>query len=232
MPGFGSLPGISTTTITPRKILLSEALTVNGEQIVLDSGNTDAGASPTHRMRPGNVVIKRTSTGRFVEANDANADGLTAPTITSTSHADATDVIALVGPWGTISVTVTTGTGTEAECATDLNANADFAAHYVASSAGGELTITALEGGADQWFYMDATTHANYGFAEGVDNVVLGADPDVRVVTEAGDLQDHEGTAQHAPAVNLMRGHFDQSQLINLTGVALEVLARRGSVFG
>jgi len=232
MPGYGSLPGIFSSTITPRKILLDESLSVHGDQIVLDSGNTDSGATPTHRMRPGNVVIKRASTGRYVEANDTNADGLTAPAITSSSHADTTDVIALVGNHGSISVTVSTGTGTEANCATDLNADADFAAFYTASSAAGELTITANRGGADEWFYIAAATAAGMGFAEGVDNYVSGADPDVRVVCEAGDLQDPDGTAQHAPATNLIRGYFDESQLINLTGAAKEVLSRRGSIFG
>jgi hypothetical protein len=233
MPGYGSLPGLVSTTITPRKILISEALSVFGEQIVMDSGNTDASASPTHRLRPGNVLILRTSTGRYVEANDTNADAKTAPTAHSTTtHVDGNGVIAVMGNHGLISVTTTTGAGTEANNATDLNADAAFAAHYIASSAAGELIITARRGGADEWMYIDSTTMATAPFTEGVAGVTVGADPDVRVVTEAGDLQDHDGTAQHAPAVNLMRGHFDQSQLINLTGAALEVLVRRGSVMG
>lgn len=232
MPGYGSLPGLFSSTITPRKITLDDSLSVFGDQVVLDSGNTDSGATPTHRLRPGNVVVKRTSTGRYVEANDANADTGTAPSITTTSHSDGNGVIKLVGNHGTISVTTTTGAGSEANNATDLNADANFAAHYTASSAGGELTITANRSAADEWFYMHTDTMATASFAEGVDNASTGADPDVRVVVEAGDLQDPDGTAQHAPAVNLVRGYFDESQLINLTGQAKEVLARRGSIFG
>lgn len=232
MSGYGSLPGVFSSTIAYRKILLSESLSATGDEVTLDSSNTDASATPTHRMRAGNVVVLRTSTGRYVEANDANADTGTAPAITTSSHTDGNGAIVIVGNHGTISVTTTTGTGTEANNATDLEADATFAAYYTATSAAGELTITANRAAADEWFYMDSTTMATASFAEGVDNASLGADPDVRVVTLAGDLQDADGTAQHAPAANLLRGHFDESQLINLTGQAKAVLSRRGSVFG
>lgn len=232
MSGYGNLPGLQTTTITPRKITLDDSLSVFGGEVVLDSSNADSGATPTHRLRPGNVVVLRTSTGRYVEANDTNADTGTAPAITTGGHTDGNGVIKLVGNHGTISVTTTTGTGTEANNATDLNADSSFAAFYTASSAGGELTITANRAAADEWFYMHSDTMATAVFAEGIDNVSKGADPDVRVVYAAGDLQDSDGTAQHNTCANLVRGYFDESQLINLTGQAKEVLARRGSIFG
>lgn len=230
--GYHGLPGVTSAQRAPRKFLLSDALKVHGPEIILDSGNTDSGSTPTHYLRPGNVVILRTSTGRYVEANDSNADTGTAPSITSTNHGDATADIVIVGNHGTITVTVSTGTGTEANCATDLNADSQFAAFYTASSGDGELTITANRAAADEWFYIGAGTSDTYGFSEGVDYVSTGSDPDVRVVEFAGDLQDEDGNAQHAPAVNLVRGHFDESQLINLTGQAKEVLVRRGSIFG
>lgn len=230
MPGYGSLPGVSSVTITPRKVLLSELLTLD-KTVTLDSGNTDSSATPTYRLRPGNVVALRTSTGRYVEANDANADTGTAPAITTGGHTDGNGVIKLVGNHGTISVTTTTGSGTEANNATDLNADASFAAYYTASSAGGELTITANRAAADEWFYIHSDTMATAVFSEGIDNGSTGADPEIGVVLEAGDLE-YDGTAQHAPAVIAIRGHFDESQLINLTGQAKEVLVRRGSIFG
>ncbi len=234
MPGSGSLPWIFETTITPRKILIDESLSVRGEHITLDSTVTDSGATPAHRIRPGNVVVLDTGDATYHEANDlANGDRNGQPAaIVSAGHADTIGVIAVRGNHGLISTTTTTGTGTEAENATDLNANAAFAAHYIASSGGGELTITARRPGADEWFYVDATTDALAAFAEGIANEVSGADADYRVVTEAGDLLDPDAVAQNAPAVNLVRGYFDESQLVNLTAEAKEVLVRRGSIFG
>lgn len=229
---MSTIPHFSSTTISGREVLIDDSLATEAGSITLDSGNTDTGSSPTTRFRPGNVVIKRTSTGRFVEANDANADDLGAATITTSSHADATADIVVVGNHGTITVTVSTGSGTEANCATDLNADADFAAHYTASSGGGELTITSNEVGPDEWFYMGAGTSDSYGFAEGENNGVRGTQPDVRVTAEYADLVDEEGTAVHADVLAYRRGHFDASQLINLTAEARSLLTARGSIFG
>lgn len=227
------LPGIYEQSLTyPRHRINDEGL-VLGDDVVLDSGNTDSGNTPTYRMRPGNVVIKRTSTGRYVEANDSNADSGTAPAITSSSHSDGNGVIEIVGNHGTISVTTSTGSGTEANNATDLNADGQFAAFYTASSAGGELTITANRAAADEWFYMGTNTMATASFSEGPDNVSKGADPDVRVLEDFGsDLQDLDGNAIHGVAKTSLAGHYDESALINLTGQAKEVLARRGAIFG
>lgn len=227
-----TIPHFTTTTVSGREVMVDNAIDPQADSITLDSGNTDSGSTPTHRFRPGNVVIKRTSTGRFVEANDANADDLGFPSITSSGHSDANGAIKLVGNHGTISVTTTTGTGTEANHATDLNADADFAAYYEASSAGGELTITARNGGAEEWFYIHTDTIATAGFSEGEDNGVTGTTPDVRVTLGYADLQDEEGTAVHADVLAARRGHFDESQLINLTAEAKATLASRGSIFG
>lgn len=229
---MSTIPHFSSTTISGREVLIDDSVATEGGSITLDSGNTDAGSTPTTRFRPGNVVIKRTSTLRFVEANDANADDLGAATITSSSHSDANGVISITGNHGTISVTTTTGTGTEANHATDLNADADFAAHYTASSAGGELTIASNVGGESEWFYVDTATIATAGFAEGEDNGVIGTTPDVRVTAGYADLVDEEGTAVHADVFAYRCGHFDASQLINLTAEARSLLSARGAIFG
>jgi hypothetical protein len=227
------LPGIYEQTLTPPRHRITDEALKRGSEVVLDSSNTDSGNTPTYRMRPGNVVVKRTSTGRYVEATDSNADTGTAPSITSSSHSDANGEIKLVGNHGTISVTTSTGTGTEANHVTDLNGDADFAAFYTASSGGGELTIAANRAAADEWFYIHADTIATAGFAEGPSNSNTGTDPDVRVLEDfSSDLQDLDGSAQHGTACTSLAGHYDESALINLTGQAREVLARRGSIFG
>lgn len=225
------IPHVTSTTISRRRVLIDGSIAPEHTSIVLDSTNTDAGSTPTHRFREGNVVVRRASTGRYVEANDAVGDRNTAPAITTVGQADGNGVIKLVGNHGTISVTTATGAGTEANNATDLNANAAFAAHYVASSAGGELTITARGTGKREWFYIHSDTMATAGFAEGEDNSVAGEDADYLVTTSQEDLKDEEGTAIHADARATRRGFFDASNLTNLTAEARAVLAARGSRF-
>lgn len=226
------IPHFSSTTITGRRVLVDGLIDPRTSSVTLDSGNTDSGSSPTHRIRPGNVVVRRASTGRYVEANDSNGDRNVAPSITTSGHTDSDNAtFKLVGNHGTISVSITTNLGAEADWATDLNANADFAAFYTASSGGGELTITANRGGKDEWFYIHSDTTAGAGFAEGEDNAVAGEDADYRVVLEHVDLKDEEGTAIHADALVAWTGHFDASNLINLTAEARATLARRGAKF-
>lgn len=225
------IPHFSSTTLTGRRVLVDSMIDPRASSVTLDSGNTDSGSTPTHRIRPGNVVARVASSGRYVEANDSAGDRSVAPAMTTSGHADTLDVIKLVGNHGTISVTVSTGTGTEANAATDLNANADFAAFYTATSGGGELTITANRGGKDEWFYIHSDTAAGIGFSEGEDNGVSGEDADYRVVLDFVDLKDEEGTAIHADALVAWSGHFDASNLINLTPEARATLARRGAKF-
>lgn len=226
------VPHFTSTTLSGRRVLVDDSITPEVRSVTLDSGNTDSGSTPTHRFRPGNVVARRASTGRWVEANDANADVMGSPAaITSSGHTDGNGVISVTGNHGVISVTTTTGSGTEANNATDLNADAAFKAHYVASSAANELTITARAVGKEEWFYITSTTMATAAFAEGVDNAVAGEDPLVGVTLEYADLKDDDGTAVHAECLVAMKGHFDASNLINLTAQARATLAKQGAKF-
>jgi hypothetical protein len=184
-------------------------------------------------FRAGNVVVLRTSTGRYVEANDSNGDSNGVATITSSGHSDANGAIALSLKGGTvISVTTTTGSGTEANHATDLNAAEEFAALFVASSAGGELTITSRDAGADVYFHVDSTTIATVGFAEGAANGVNGTDAEYLVTEGTVSLIDSGGTAAHAEAEASWAGDYVSGNLTNLSAEAKAVLLRRGSRIG
>src|SRR3990167_11354475 len=109
------VPQLTTTTRAARRVWAgSDKDRYPSRSIAIDSGNTDSGNTPASTLRPGNVLVLRASTGRFVEANDANGDRNTAPSITSSGHGDGNGVIRVVGNHGSISVTTTTGAGTEA----------------------------------------------------------------------------------------------------------------------
>lgn len=226
-----AVPGFRSYSLDFPAFLVDGQLTVQGSDVLIASGQT-SGITPTHRIPPGSVVVKKTADGKYYLADDAaNGDRNSAPTITSSGHADTLGALVIVGNHGTISVTTSTGTGTEAENVTDLNADTAFAAHYVASSGAGELTIAARAGGAEEWFYIDATSADGFGLAEGDANKVEGADADYRVTAFHADTKDLEGTNIDALAANLTRGKFRESELSNLTGEAKAVLLRRGSEF-
>src|SRR3990167_2698667 len=98
------VPGITTITLTPRKVRLSSYGEETDGGVIIEKSTVDTG-TPTFRIREGNVLVKRTSTGEYVEANDANADVATAPAITSSGNTDTADgTFKLVGNHGTITV--------------------------------------------------------------------------------------------------------------------------------
>ena len=227
------VPGLTTSAKTSPSHRRTDQGLVLSPAVVLDSGNTDSGSSPTSMFRAGNVIVLRTSTGRYVEANDANGDSNGVATITSSGHSDGNGAIALSLKGGTvISVTTTTGSGTEANHATDLNAAEEFAALFVASSAGGELTITSRAAGADVYFHMDSTTLATAGFAEGAANGVNGTDAEYLVTEGTVSLIDSGGTAAHAECEASWAGDYVSGNLTNLSAEAKAVLLRRGSRIG
>ena len=228
-----AVPGLTTTAKAYTRHRRTDEGLVMVPSVVIDSGNTDSGSSPTSLFRPGNVVVLRTSTGRYVEANDSNGDDNGAAAITTSSHGDGNGVIAISYKGGTvISVTTTTGSGTEANHVTDLNAAEEFAALFFASSAGGELTITSRAAGSDVYFHMDSTTMATASFAEGETNAVSGTDAEYLVTEAHAKLTDENGTAAHDDCTASWSGDYVSANLINLTAEAKAVLIRRGSRIG
>ncbi len=223
------VPGFKERTLDDVAYLIDGQLTVTAEDVLFASGELSA-ITPDHRHPPGTVVGFDSGTSKWYLATDSLVDVGVAATITSSGHSDGNGVIEVVGNHGTVSVTTATGTGTEAENATDLNADAQFAAHYIATSAGGELTITAQDTSIDEWFYIGAATIATVSFAEGQANEVrCTACEDYRVTTAFAELKDDEAAAQDFLVGALWRGRFRRSALSSLTAAAEEVLLARGS---
>ena len=79
------IPHLTTTSLPGVDPLVDDSIDTQADSITLEAANTDAGSSPTHWFRPGNVTILRSGTGEYVEATDANADSSTAPSITKSS---------------------------------------------------------------------------------------------------------------------------------------------------
>lgn len=224
-----AVPGFKSHTLADVPYLISEDGLRAADDVLINSGQTST-LTPNYRMPPG-MVVGKGSGSTWYQADHASVVKAAAAAITTSGHVDTLGAIVIVGNHANISVTTTTGTGTEAENATDLNADANFAAHYIATSGAGELTITSIATGADVEFYIDASTADGFGFAEGTANSVQGSGGDYRVTAFWADLQDLEGTAVNAFAPAHYAGHFREAELSNLTPEARAVLAARGSRF-
>lgn len=230
----GLLPSLASKSFSERVIHIDESLYLAGPDAVLKSTVVDSGATPTTTIRKGCCVVKKTSDGLFYLADDAsNGDRGTPPSKTSAGHTDGNGVIKIVGNHGTISVTTTTGSGTEANNVTDLNANAIFAAHYVASVSGTDLKIEARNPGADEWFYVHTDTMATAAFTEGEANGVRGTDAEYYVTEEEVSMLDPDtGAVADRPVVCSAAAYYDESELLHKTPEALAALLRRGARFG
>lgn len=233
---MNSLPHLTSTTRTPRRVLWDERDLTVGDDVVLDSGNTDATNTPATNFREGNVIVKRTSTGRYVEANDSNGDVYT-PAVVSSAEAADTD-------WdGTTHTTYLNGDlvatavfagsdDTTSECATALNtAYAAANVPVVASGLDGAvLVLTSHVRGSLRAESTLATAYATAGgagsYAEDVDDYA-----DFLITAQAVDLVDANGTARHARVSTYRKGHFYTTNLLNLTAAARAEFERRGSTF-
>lgn len=224
-------PALRSFTLEDVRFLIDGKRSIQADSVLMASGQTSS-LTPDHRHPPGTVLGEHTSDGKWYLAAGGSVVAPTQATITSSSHSDGNGAIKLVGTHGTISVTTTTGTGTEANHATDLNANQEFSASYIATSGAGELTIKSLRAGPDEWFYIHSDTLATVGFAEGVANEVRGTGSKYRVTTTWVDLKDLDGTAKDELVPVLSAGYFDESVLASLTNEARAELIRNGSAFG
>ena len=205
------------------------AITV--DSTVVDTGN---GLARTTLIRQGLLVVKVTSTGRYIRADTNGGDRSAPPAVTASETADAdwaSKTITLKRNGATV-VVVTLGAGddTDAEVRDALNANAIFAANAVASVASSRVVVTGLVGGAGESIEVVsnlATAFGTYGTSD------AGEDADYRVLGDdgglPGDMFDPAGAVANQTFANWIAGDFDSSKLIGTTGDALAVLARRGS---
>jgi len=238
------IPSRVVTTLTGYHIFIDNLIQPQTDSVVLSSDNSDAGSTPTHNFRAGNVVILRTSTGEYVEADDSNADAPSVPSVSAAETADsdwqsATITVTLDGGVSIV-VTLAASDDTDAEVVTKLNV--DFAANSFPAIADVSATLVRIRsfaGGATRTLHVTSDLATAYGAAGLADN---GTDPDVRVTMEDAWLKDVNADAIDGPAKVTRRGHFDESELIvggsaaSSTGQhwveAKAVLIRNGSKFG
>ncbi len=231
------IPHFSSTTIAGRRVLVDSLINPQTDSIVLDSTISDGSATPTHRIRPGNVVTYDTDGKNFLEATDSSADVATAAAvatlITNPGSGGWDGNVVISGHWGSITVALS-GANTDAAVAAAIIAavaaqNPETQARITAADTTGEVTITNFDVGDGTWLKAVHSTVAAMFGASGQEDA--GTDPDVRVTLDYVDLKDEEGTAIDGAVLAARSGHFDASNLINLTAQARAILKRRGAKF-
>lgn len=215
-----------------------------GNDVLLASGQS-SNLTPAHRIPPGTVVVKRTSTGKYVFANDANGDRCAAAAVTSIIAPGATwasKIITTTVNGKAAAVTLAGTDDTIGEVVTALNADAIFKQIAVASDAGASdfLTVTTLEKGADVQLKVSMNLDTAFATDTGTDSEAEanGTDADYRVTGWWGELKDINAAAQDYMVPTLIAGKFresvlgkDSASVSTLTAEAKRVLIRNGSRF-
>lgn len=234
-----ALGGFKSYDLVDVAFLLTGEGKKGGDDALIASGQT-SGLTPTHRIPPGTVVVKRTGDGKFYFADTATNGDDRNTQATRTSTIDITDPKSTTFKWkykGGTEQTFTAGGGDDDvdKLITAMNGDDNFQAQLVASKTGSKLVIKSKDAGADVYFRITDGTLNDLGgaqatFADNTD-ATAGADADYRVTTYWCDLKDVDAVATDAMAPTLLAGHFDESVLSNLTAEAKAVLIRRGSRF-
>lgn len=229
------IPQLITTTVPGTAHRLKTEPFIPGSDVQVGAGTiTDAGVTPNTRIRPGEVMVLRTSTGKYVSANDANGDRNAPASVSAleTADIDWQNMVYTITVDGGVSFTVTLGAtdDTDAEVVTALNANAVFAANCIADVNAGVVRIRTLEGGTEKTLTVVSDLATAYGAAPGIS--AKGTDADYRVSERYMDLADENGTAIEGIVATSLVGFYDLSELRNITAEAQAVLTRRGSYFG
>lgn len=230
-----------SATRTHRRIFMDGGKLAAGSEIAITilSTTVDSGSSPTTILRPGNVLCK-ISTGKYTEANDSqvteSAQASVTGTVSDSSSAAGFGKTFIWqykdGPAQTVTMGSTTADNDDnSEIIANLNADPDFSADLIAEASGNYVKISARRAGSTEYFKIGAgTLNAVLGFTDNTE--VYGTDGDYVVVPDYVDMLDGAGTAADQHGVHAVRrGHFDESNLINLTQDARRILTQRGSIF-
>jgi len=227
------LPSIQQLTISPPNWKLKALPFVPGGAIVVDSSVQDQGSVPPWRIRPGNVLVKRTATNTYVTAQDPSGDRNAPATVLALIPADAT--------WQGATITVTVDSGvpiatvlaatdnTNALVVTRLGLNPSFSGLLVADVLGNVVRIRSLRGGREVSLVVTSTLATAFG-PQGA--FALGTDADYRVLEDFTDLQDNTGVAVPGIGATSLSAYYATANLVNLSIEAQVVLSRNGAQFG
>lgn len=215
-----------------------------GSEAGVTSASTNKGSgaavTPTDIMEPGNVLGKGND-GKFY----ANSGSTKASVLPSAPAAVQSKIN--IAAWNTGSKTFKwqsnggpeqTVTGATADTATqmasDLNANAGFAADFIATVQTSKITITARRVGVTLTI-TGGTVNSQGGSPDDTftsNNDTLSTDGDYVVLVDYVDQRDANGVDSDLVGIPVVRrGYFYTANIIGLNGDARRILEKRASIF-
>jgi hypothetical protein len=235
---------VQVSKVQGRELLVDMTAAEPGPSLVLDQAARDTGNVPTTQLRPGLVLGRHPTSGRYYEADHVLVEKSRPATVTSKialgAGAASKTFKFLLDPAGP-EFTVTGGAGdtTAALWAAKLNADPRFASRLVARDDGtGKLVVESLHHGSEGYFKVTAGTLNGQGGAPqdtfDDEREYRGEDGEYYVldIREPIDMLDASGVARdQVVGATLRRGHFKKTKLLALTEDARKVLLRRGSYF-
>lgn len=209
--------GTASIDLNDKRVLLKAPPPEARDVVVSDSANVDSGATPTTMLPPGTILLEGASDGIYYD--DASGGAIsTQAAVESAEDVDSdwsgkTFTLTINGV-DIVTVTHSTGTPAAADMVTDLNGDATFRAHAIATvSNTTKITVTALEPGAHIHLKMTSNLTTAFG-ASGTED--RGTDGKWVVTTKHVNQLDPTGTAKDArvPVVRLQAGvELDESAL-------------------
>lgn len=240
--GYRSISRPSVSLVSDSK------LSTRGEGITITSGVVDSsnGLERTSILRPGYVVVKRTSTGKYLDTSDANGDRDAVASATSLVDigAGAANKTFKFKYKGGVEHTITTATATTSVSAlvTLLNADDKFNSDLIADAVSSTLRIRSKRAGSGEYFEItDGTLNGQGGSSQDTfanNTTAIGTDADYRVIGFEGapeeyvDLLTDLGVAtDNDETQNLWAASFVEASLVGLTTQAKACFLRRNSRF-
>lgn len=229
---MSQLPGMTTRSIEHRRYVINHHPLVHGADAIVDR-QARSPRAPAFRIVEGTVIVRVPRAYAFVDATDPRGARCTPAEVVAIQPADAA--------WANTQITISLSAGLgfvvplDAQATTtpavidQLNRNAQFAAHFLASDLNGAVRIRTREAGAHKHVLVQSTLPAAFG---PIGVAGAGTDADYRVTDATVEVRDLEGNPIEVLVPTLLVAHFDESELLSLTAEARAVFARRGSFFG
>jgi len=232
MSGMSKFVGLASVKLADRRILITPNLSEGWHRtIVSEKTNVDGGSTPNTLLRPGNVLLYDAATGKYFDdavsgdlSTQAQVDG------THTANWASKNVTLEIDGVPVITFALSAGANVLATAVSDLNANGTFRAHAIASNpSGSTIRVKSIRMGAEVHMKLSGDHADVFGGAAGT--AARGTDGDYVVTLEYASELNPVGVSADAKVHVVGRGHFDESNLINLTADAKRVLLKRGSRF-
>jgi len=214
-----------------RRYVVNHHPQLHGSDVILDR-LTRSSVPPAFRIPAGTVIVRLQSGQTFVDASDPRGGRCLPAEIRALQPADAAWANTLISAGLArglgFAVQLDPAATTTGAVVDQLNRHVPFGLHFLADDVQGVVRIRTRETGGHVHMFAESSLPAAFGPSG---SAAHGLDADYRVSDETVEVRDLDGNPIEALVSTLVMGHFDESELLNLTPEARAVLSRRGALF-